>query len=99
MKYKERRCRYVPSNDDVYRTDFRSFPIFDLNRQISGDFGCYLCERCVQVDHDRSPVINLYDRVKEEHFLLTDDAPVAPLLSISIITFIERYSWCARVNE
>jgi len=58
----------------VYRTDFRSFPIFNINRQISVDFDRYLCEKCVQVDYDRSPVINLYDRVKEKHFLLTDDS-------------------------
>lgn len=44
-------------SSDAYRADFRRFPTLDMNRQFF-------------VNLDRSPVISLWVRVKEKHFVL-----------------------------
>ena len=62
-------------------------PIFDINRQIPVDLDRYFREKCVQVDYDRSPVINLYDRVQEKHFLLTNDSGTG---CSSIVRFLKK---------
>ena len=66
---------YGCCGNDAYRTDFRRFPILDMNRKNLVDHGLSLSEKRVRVDLqknvdlDRSPVINLCVRVKERPYV------------------------------
>lgn len=67
---------------DAYQTEFRRFPILDMNRQAFVDLDWSLWSKGNRIDFprkanlDQTPIINLFVRVTEKRFLGTNDLDI-----------------------